>query len=209
MKITEVKTLLFPEVKVIKYGRFSDDRGYFTETFRKSDININTDTYFLKKNDFVQVNESFSKTGTIRGLHFQWNPYLAKLIRTVSGHMVDLVVDIRKGSPNFGKIIAYDMPQSPGDNIGQWIWVPVGFAHGNFFIKDTTIEYFCTSEYSPKSEAGISPLSSDIDWSICDETLRRQFQELIKNKPLISEKDKAGLTLESWKKDPRSQNFIY
>ena len=209
MKIVEVKTLLLPEVKVIKYARFSDDRGYFTEIFRKSDLDSNPNTTFLKKTEFVQTNESFSRLGTIRGLHFQWNPYLAKLIRTVSGHMVDLVMDIRKGSPNFGKIIAYDMPQSEDDKIGQWIWVPVGFAHGNFFMKDTTIEYFCSADYNPKSEAGISPLSPDINWSMCDKALRDKFELQVKNHPLISPKDKDGLTLGAWLEDSRSENFVY
>ena len=139
MKILEVKNLAIEDVKVIKYARFSDHRGYFTETFRKSDfqkLNI------FKNVEFIQSNESYSKKGVIRGLHFQWNPYMGKLIRTLRGRMVDMVMDIRKGSKTFGKIIAYDMPADTESDFGEWIWVPVGFAHGNFFPEDSQIEYY-------------------------------------------------------------------
>lgn len=205
MKIIEVKSLKFPEVKVIKFARFPDTRGYFTETFRQSQ--------FLKEAipDFkiFQINESFSKKGVIRGLHFQWNPYMGKLVRTIKGHMIDLFLDIRIGSPTFGKIAAFDMPANFKENYSTWIWIPVGFAHGNIFLEDTVIEYFCTGEYNPNCEAGISPLSADIDWSLCDKKIKSKFDQLVKKGPIISEKDKHGLTVEEWRKDKRGENFIY
>jgi dTDP-4-dehydrorhamnose 3,5-epimerase len=209
MKILSVVSLAFPEIKVIKFARFCDHRGYFTEPYRKSDFENHPGTDFLRNIQFVQTNESFSLPNTIRGLHFQWNPYMGKLVRTIQGHMIDLVLDIRRGSPTFGKAIAYDMPASSDSDFAEWIWVPPGFAHGNFFRQETAIEYSCTGEYSPGCEAGISPLADDIDWSLCDAKLKEIFDATILSAPLISQKDKNGLSVTAWKNDSRSENFIY
>jgi dTDP-4-dehydrorhamnose 3,5-epimerase len=209
MKILAATELALPDIKVIRFARFADHRGYFTESFRNSDFQNNPVTSFMRGVQFLQCNESFSKNGTVRGLHFQWNPYMGKLIRTIRGHMVDVVLDIRKGSPTFGKIIAHDMPADEAATFGEWIWVPPGFAHGNFFLKDTTIEYFCSGEYSAGCEAGISPLAKDIDWSMCDPRLRGLFHELAPRTELISDKDKAGLTVTAWQQDQRSSNFVF
>ena len=209
MKILAVDRLEIPEIKVIRFARFCDQRGYFTEHFRQSDFRTSPLTPFMEGVEFVQTNESFSKAGTVRGLHFQWNPYMGKLVRTLHGHMVDLVLDIRKGSPTFGKAIAYDMPSNRSEDFNEWIWVPPGFAHGNTFLEDTSIEYFCSGEYSPGHEAGISPLAEDIDWSLCDQSLRETFHEIVSSTPLITDKDKNGLSVSAWEEDQRSSNFIY
>jgi dTDP-4-dehydrorhamnose 3,5-epimerase len=209
VKIVTVKSFALPGVFMIRYARFRDHRGYFTEHFRKSDFQRHPDLGFMKGVEFVQCNESWSKSGTVRGLHFQWNPYQGKLVRTLSGHMVDLVMDIRKGSPNFGELIAYDMPASREADYGEWIWVPPGFAHGNFFAEDTHIEYFCTGEYSPGSEAGISPLAPDIDWSLCDPELKRLFDRIATTTTLMTDKDRNGYSLSTWRGDPNSDRFIY
>jgi dTDP-4-dehydrorhamnose 3,5-epimerase len=209
MKILEVKTLQIESVKVVKFARFCDHRGYFAEHYRKSDFTNHPDTSFMKDVEFVQCNESHSKRGTIRGLHFQWNPYMGKLVRTVAGRMVDMVLDIRKDSPTFGKIILYDMPTNKQADYSEWIWVPPGFAHGNFFPEDTTIEYFCSGEYSPGCEAGISPVAKDIDWSLCDESLKKLYDKIAPTTGLITDKDKNGLSVNAWHKDARSDNFIY
>jgi|YelNatPaOPRAMG01_1025707.scaffolds.fasta_scaffold202169_1 dTDP-4-dehydrorhamnose 3,5-epimerase len=209
MKIVSVRELAIPEVKVIRFARFLDHRGYFTEPYRNSDFQVEMVPSSLRGLRFVQTNESFSRTGTVRGLHFQWDPYMGKLVRTVTGHMIDLALDIRKGSPTFGKIIAYDMPSTRDDPYGEWIWVPPGFAHGNFFLQDTHIEYFCTGEYNPNCEAGISPLAADLDWSLCDRQLKQQLDVLIAGKPLISPKDQNGLTVAAWVADKRSSKFIF
>ena len=209
MKILAVDRLKIPEIKVIRFARFCDQRGYFTEHFRQSDFRTSPLTPFMEGVEFVQTNESFSKAGTVRGLHFQWNPYMGKLVRTLHGHMVDLILDIRKGSPTFGKAIAYDMPSNRSEDFNEWIWVPPGFAHGNTFLEDTSIEYFCSGEYSPGHEAGISPLAEDIDWSLCDQNLRGTFQEIASSTPLITDKDKNGLSVSSWEEDQRSNNFVY
>ena len=209
MKVLEVKSLAIPEIRVIRYARFADHRGFFAENFRKSDFRDHAQLGFLKGIEFLQCNESFSKPETVRGLHFQWNPYMGKLVRTLSGRMTDVVLDIRKGSPTFGKIIAYDMPARRDADFGEWIWVPPGFAHGNYFREDSHIEYFCSSEYSPGSEAGISPLAEDIDWSLCDPELRKEFNAVTQANPLMTDKDRNGHSLASWLSNPNSDRFVF
>jgi dTDP-4-dehydrorhamnose 3,5-epimerase len=209
MKLLAAKRLEIPEIKVIRFARFRDERGYFTEHFRRSDLQTNPLTPFMQGVEFVQANESFSRAGTVRGLHFQWDPYMGKLVRTLYGHMVDLVLDIRRGSPTLGKAIAYDMPSRESEDSDEWIWVPPGFAHGNVFLKDTTIEYLCSGEYSPGSEAGISPLAEDIDWSLCDPRLRQTFYSIAASTRLMTEKDREGLSVSAWEKDVRSDKFTY
>lgn len=208
MKIVSRKKLKIEAVKVVRFARFNDHRGYFTEHFRKSDFQHHQDMEFIRGVEFVQANESYSKKGTVRGLHFQWNPYMGKLVRTVIGRMVDMVLDIRKGSPTFGKIVLYDIPAVPTADYSEWIWVPPGFAHGNFFTEDTLIEYFCSGEYNPGCEAGISPSAKDIDWELCDPALKELFDSVGPSTDLITDKDKNGFTLEAWKEDKRSDNFI-
>jgi dTDP-4-dehydrorhamnose 3,5-epimerase len=207
MKILEVKALAIAEIKVIRYGRFPDHRGFFAEHYRKSDSAVNPQLRFLKGIEFSQFNESYSKQGTIRGLHFQWNPYMGKLVRTLRGRMIDLVLDIRKGSPTFGKIVAYDMPASINADFSEWIWIPVGFAHGICLLEESHIEYFCSGEYSPGCEAGISPLAGDIDWSLCDPELKKEFDTIVSANPLMTEKDRDGFLLSSWLNDSNSDKF--
>ncbi len=204
MKIVGIKSLAFSEVKVIKFQRFKDDRGFFSEIFRESDFKK-----IIPDFQIHQANISYSKKRVIRGLHFQWDPYMGKLVRTVEGHMVDIVLDIRLGSSTFGKVIGYNMKTSSDWEFNEWIWVPPGFAHGNFYFEESKIEYFCSTEYAPEHEAGINPLADDIDWSLCDKEIKSSFNELNKQGFIISEKDKNGLTIEEWKKDERSRNFTY
>lgn len=209
MKIISVQSLAIQDVKVVRFARFRDDRGFFTETFRKSDWAASVDLKKYANVNFVQGNESYSRKNVCRGLHFQWNPFMGKLVRTIYGHMIDLVLDIRKGSPTLGRIIAYDMPVSVDEASSEWIWVPPGFAHGNFFVEDSQIEYLCSGEYSPGCEAGISPLSSDIDWSLCDINLRELFKKVIVKDGVLSQKDKDGLSLGQWMSDSRFDNFVF
>lgn len=204
MKIDSVLSLEIPEVKVITFSRFTDERGYFTEVYRKSDFVSHPD--IPVKQEFVQVNESHSKKGVLRGLHAQFDPYIGKLVRTVSGHMIDLVMDVRPSSPTFGKLIGHDMKASPTDITAQWIWVPVGFVHGNIFLEETTIEYFCTGQYNPEAEIGINPLDPDIDWSLCKRELKAIFDSQ-KESAVISPKDRSGISLADWKTDARNEKF--
>jgi dTDP-4-dehydrorhamnose 3,5-epimerase len=206
MKIVEVSRPAFPEVAVIRFARFRDHRGYFTEHFRASDFD---GLDFLRGVEFRQMNESYSRAGTIRGLHFQWDPYQGKLVRAVAGRLIDLVMDIRQGSPTYGKIIAEDLPARPDDDHARWIWVPPGFAHGMLLTEDTLVEYLCSAEYNPKGEAGISPFAGDLDWSLCDPALAATFREVAAATDLVSPKDRDAPDLAGWASDPRSSHFTY
>jgi dTDP-4-dehydrorhamnose 3,5-epimerase len=209
MRVISVKALEFPLVKVISYHRFRDERGYFAEHFRREEFDRLFKKYLnYPGSRFLQANESRSRAGVIRGLHFQWDPYVGKLVRTLYGHMVDIILDIRVGSPTLGKVLLYDMPFDPDCEYGEWLWVPPGFAHGNFYTEDSAIEYFCTGEYNPQSEAGISIFAKDIDWSlVASSSLRAELELIIMDGPIMSEKDKNAHTLASWLSQPQSREF--
>jgi len=205
MKLTRVQPLALPDVKVIRFARFRDERGYFTELFRKSDL-AQAEVGSLQGQEILQINESVSGAGVCRGLHFQWNPFMGKLLRTLSGRMVDMVMDIRKGSPDYGKIIMYEMKADLESGEDEWIWIPPGFAHGNWFTEPTRIQYLCTGEWNPNCEAGINPLADDLDWSLCASSLQSEFQSLSLT---ISAKDREAPNLAGWGADDRSGNFVY
>lgn len=212
MKIEAVESLAIPELKVVRFGRFRDSRGYFTESYRLGDLARHPDTAFLREVRFLQINESFSRAGVVRGLHFQWDPPMGKLVRAVRGRVVDLALDIRVGSPTLGRIVARDISEDADADHGEWIWVPPGFAHGFFCTTDCILEYLCSGEYSPGNEAGISPLAPDIDWSLCDPALKRAFDEVTGGGPaeaIMSEKDRNALTLNGWLAGERSTHFQY
>ena len=207
MKDIQIENTHFDVVKILNYSSFCDHRGYFTEHFRESQV-----VSLPGMTDFkiLQSNESFSKKGTLRGLHFQWNPYMGKLVRCVHGHLFDLIVDIRINSPTFGKIITIELEQNETSSSSKWVWIPPGFAHGCFFVEDSTIEYFCTGEYSGGCEAGISPFADDIDWSLCDKSFKALFDRFVENDSfLITEKDAMGYTLKSWLETEHSKQFVY
>ena len=204
MKIVSITEFQIPFVKLINFERFMDQRGYFTETFRASDF-INNELKVFP-NGIMQTNESFSQKNVLRGLHFQWNPNMGKLIRTIAGHMIDLVLDLRQGSPTQGKIMTFDMPAKSSDSSSSWIWVPEGCAHGNFFLEDSYIEYFCSGSYNGECEAGVSPFAEDIDWSICDPKLKNLFADL-KDSFIATSKDINGLSVKQWLDREDSKNF--
>jgi dTDP-4-dehydrorhamnose 3,5-epimerase len=205
MNILEVRSLAFPEIKVIRAGKYRDHRGYFFETFRQSEIERSAP--FLRGFPFVQTNSSFSRAGTVRGMHFQWDPPMGKLVRTVQGRMIDLVLDVRPASPTFGQMLAYDMPAN--DEWADLIWIPPGFAHGNAFPVDTYIEYLCTGEYNAQGEAGVSPLAPDLDWSLIDVALAEEVRAIIGNGLLITDKDRAALKAADWACDPRARAPVF
>jgi dTDP-4-dehydrorhamnose 3,5-epimerase len=209
MKILSVTGLSIPDVKVIRFARFGDHRGYFAEPFRRTDIDGHPELAFLHHVALPQMNESWSRAGVVRGLHFQWNPLMGKLLRTLDGRMVDIFLDIRDGSPTFGQASMYEMPSAPEQDYAEWIWVPPGFAHGNFFTRESRIEYLCSGEYSPGCEAAVSPIADDIDWSACDPGLKREFDAVLAAGALMSDKDRNAPTLAAWKADGRSRNFVY
>lgn len=210
MRILEVRPLAIPDVRVIRFARYRDHRGFFSELFRRDAFEHRPELTFLSGQPFVQVNESQSRAGVIRGLHFQWNPYVGKLLRTIRGHMVDVAVDVRLGSPTQGRGLIYDMPNDEGVDWSEWIWVPPGFAHGNFFPVETRIEYFCTGQYNPACEASISPLSGDIDWSLAEAPLVARLQELgASSKAALSDKDRNGLSIGQWFADARAAELTF
>lgn len=209
MKILEVKSLAIPELKVIKFARFPDNRGYFTETFRHSDFKNHPDFRFFENKEIYQCNESYSKAKVIRGLHLQHSPLMGKFVRPIFGHLIDLALDLRKNSPSFGKIIAYDMPTSPNRDYDEIIWLPPGFAHGILFPEDSLIEYSCTGEYNPGGEVCITPFAKDLDWSLCDQNLKQIYTDILSNTDLISDKDKQGHEISEWQALPDCEKFIY
>jgi len=204
MKINNIFEPAIKGVKVIHFERFMDKRGYFSETYRGIDFLSSQLDIF--PNGILQTNESYSRRNVLRGLHFQWNNPMGKLVRTISGHMVDLILDLRIGSPTQGQIMAFNMPIAAHQNESSWIWVPEGCAHGNFFLEDSYIEYYCSASYNGECEAGISPFASDIDWSICDPKLKNLFFDL-KDSFMTTSKDVNGHSLSSWLKTADAANF--
>lgn len=206
MKINKVNDTQIPGVKTITYARFLDERGFFTESYNSLEFVNNSALSFLKENKVVQANVSFSKRNVIRGLHFQWNPNMGKLVRVIDGSMIDLFLDIRKNSPTYGKIDGHHLVSSPEKNENTIIWLPEGIAHGCIFLTESYIEYYCDSVYNPQTQGTISIFSPTIDWSLLDMDLKQKVDELLKN-PIMSTKDKDGLTLEEWSKTPEAELF--
>lgn len=150
-----------PEVVVIEPKIFGDSRGYFYESYSQRDFEEK-----VAKVNFVQDNQSFSHYGVLRGLHFQNPPYSqSKLVRVIQGNVVDVAVDIRKGSPTFGKHVSVELT---GENHRQ-LFIPKGFAHGFVVLSETALfQYKCDEFYHPESEGAIMWDDPDIniDWII-------------------------------------------
>lgn len=164
---------------VIKPDVFFDERGYFFENFnekRFNDLGIS--------DHFVQDNQSFSKKGVIRGLHFQCPPFAqSKLVRVIQGCVLDVAVDIRKGSPTYGQHFSVELT---GENFLQF-YIPTGFAHGFVALEDDTIfAYKCGAFYNKSSEASIRFNDPDlnIDWKT--------------DPSIISEKDLVGVSFKDF-----------
>lgn len=206
MKINNVGDATIPGVKIITYARFMDERGFFTESYNRNEFTQNPSLSFLKDNTVVQANVSFSKKNVVRGLHFQWNPNMGKLVRVIDGEMIDLFLDIRKNSTTYGKIGAYLLKSSPEKSDNTLIWLPAGIAHGCVFLQNSYIEYYCDNAYNPQTQGTITAESAGIDWSLMDQNLKRQVDGVLKN-PIISDKDKNGLSLDQWSKTPESELF--
>jgi dTDP-4-dehydrorhamnose 3,5-epimerase len=167
-----IKTKI-PNLLIIKPTVFEDNRGYFFESY--------SNDKFLKAGidvSFVQDNESKSQKGVLRGLHFQNPPYAqGKLVRVMRGSVLDVAVDIRKGSPTYGQ---WESIVLSGENKMMY-WVPTGMAHGFLTLEDDTIFFYkCTNTYNKESEGSICWDDPDlnIDWKV-------------KN-PILSEKDKIA-----------------
>jgi len=175
IKLSHIEGLveIFPKV-------FQDERGFFLETFSQK----NFAAQGIRLN-FVQDNQSFSKAGVLRGLHFQKEPFAqGKLVRVIKGKCIDVVVDIRKGSKTFGEVASFIL-----DDVRQnMVYVPPGFAHGFATFEETIFHYKCTNYYDKVSESGLL-------WN--DTTLKIDWQ--IEN-PNVSEKDAILQTFDNYLK---------
>lgn len=169
---------LFPDI-------YEDDRGYFLETYHEDkfkSLGLNF--------PFQQSNQSFSKRGVIRGLHFQRSPYAqGKLVRVIHGSVLDVVVDIRPESPTFGesKKIVLDGKRS------NMVYVPEGFAHGFLALEDTHFAYLCTNVYNKPAESGII-------WNDPDLNIDWELEKYDIAQPIVSEKDQVLPRFEEIKK---------
>lgn len=160
-----------PDVVIISAKVFVDERGFFEETYKESAFK----TFGIASN-FVQDNHSFSQINTLRGLHFQNPPHTqGKLVRCISGRILDVAVDMRVGSPTFSKWVSAEL----SDENHRMLWIPEGFAHGFLAISDSHVEYKVTNEYHKESEDGIiwNDPHLNISWNIIH--------------PLVSEKDRG------------------
>ena len=176
-----IKTLI-PDVCIIEPSVFGDHRGYFLESFNLDKFEENI--YSIK---FVQDNESKSSKGVLRGLRFQKPPFdQAKLVRCVEGKVMDVAVDIRKGSPTYGKHITVELS---GDNKRQ-LFIPRGFAHGFAVLSETAVfTYKVDNYYAPEYDAGIryDDTMLDIDWGLTENEV--QLSEKDKNLPSLKDLD--------------------
>ncbi len=164
------KKLEIPEIILIEPKIFLDGRGYFMETYKYSDF-----AYMGIKEHFVQDNYSQSQRGVLRGLHFQKNPNAqGKLVQCIKGKILDVTVDIRKGSPTFSRWVSVELSEENK----RMLYVPPTFAHGFIVLSETAdVLYKCTKEYSPEDDRGIIWNDPDISilWPLKD--------------PILSEKD--------------------
>lgn len=178
---TELDGVVIIEPKV-----FGDARGYFFESFSERDFNEAMIPILGHGIKFVQDNESMSSYGVMRGLHFQTMPYAqSKLVRCVKGSVLDVAVDIRKGSPTYGKHVAVELTE---DNHRQF-FVPRGFAHGFAVLSETAVfQYKCDNFYAPANDGGVSIIDNSlgIDWRIPVE------------KALLSDKDTKHALLKNF-----------
>lgn len=207
MKIVSVESLQIPEIKSIVFARFADARGYFTETIRADDLRQLAEIPLFNQVNWQQTNESYSIANVVRGLHFQWGNHMGKLVRSIEGRLIDLIMDIRLDSQSFGKIIGRSLYYDPTEPNQEWIWVPPGFAHGFVAITDCRMEYFCTSIWSPKTERAISIFDQNIDWSLMESKLETEVKKVLAN-PKIADKDRNGMTLKSWQVSEDAQIFM-
>ena len=160
------------DVYIIEPSVFGDNRGYFLESFNLEKFEENV--YPIK---FVQDNESKSSKGVLRGLHFQKPPFnQAKLVRCIAGRVMDVAVDIRKGSPTYGKHVAIELT---GENKRQ-LFVPRGFAHGFSVLSDTAVfAYKVDNTYVPESDSGIryDDKELNIDWGLNKEDVQLSLKD--------------------------------
>ena len=177
------------DVVVVVPEVFQDGRGFFSETFRADQFEL-----LGLPTKFVQDNHSCSAKGVLRGLHFQWEPPMGKLMRVTRGAAFLVAVDIRKGSPTLGRWVGIEASTENR----RCVWAPAGFARGFCALSDLTeIQYKCTGIYNNKAEAAIrwNDPAIGIQWPLSD--------------VVLSEKDRVARSLSEWLARPESDNFSY
>ncbi len=176
----EFRRLELPDVLLIEARVFFDERGFFLETYKRSDFEANG-----VPQGFVQDNFSTSKRGVLRGLHYQKEPHAqAKLVSVSSGEIYDVAVDIRKGSPTYGQWVGVNLKADQH----RMLLVPEGFAHGfQALTDDVHVAYKVTCDYAPEADRGIAwnDPSLAIDWPISDPVLSEKDRKL----PLLANAD--------------------
>ena len=186
MKV-EVRELAIPDVKLVTPDLFEDDRGFFVELFRR-DVHEAAGLPTL----YPQVNLSRSRQGVIRGLHFQWDPPMGKLMRVAYGRAFIVAVDIRPGSPTLGRWVGEILD----DGRPTAMWAPAGFARGFAALAERTdVEYLCTGTYNGAAESGLrfDDERIGVAWPVTE--------------PVVSQKDRTGQTLDEWLRRPEAQHF--
>ena len=179
-EVEEKKPILITGIK-----RFSDHRGSFSEVYKKSYL-----ASFGILTDFVQDNQSISRRNTIRGLHYQWNLPMDKLVRVSKGEIMDVVVNIKSSSPDFGRVHTFYLSE---ENLHQ-LFIPSCYAHGFVALSDEAIvHYKCSNEYNKEGEGGICPLDKTIgiDWGVSSSNM------------IISDKDRAAQSFQEYKDNPK------
>jgi dTDP-4-dehydrorhamnose 3,5-epimerase len=177
------------EVKIVTPKVYGDDRGFFTEVFNATDFEA-----LGLPTKFVQMNHSSSMKGVLRGLHFQWDPPMGKIMRVTQGSAFLVAVDIREDSPTLGQ--SYSGIFNPTNK--NQLWAPAGFARGFYALTDyTEVQYLLTGEYNPINESEIIWNDKDlnIDWPVED--------------PILSPKDKNAKTFKQWLNSDYIKNFKY
>lgn len=190
MEIT-IETRSFRDLAVLVPEIFQDSRGFFMETYREDKFRE-----LGLPHHFVQDNHSRSEKGVVRGLHFQWEPPMGKLMRVTHGSAFLVAADIRKGSPTLGKWVGVE---ASAENRRQ-VWAPAGFARGFCVLSDfAEIQYKCTGLYNNKGESGIL-------W--CDPEIGIEWP-VTASQTKLSEKDKKAQTLKQWLATADSEHFRY
>ncbi len=185
----KIEQTRLPDVKIVVPDVFSDDRGFFMESYRED--------HFQAAGlpaRYRQDSHSRSKKGVVRGLHFQWDPPMSKIMRVTVGAAFLVAVDIRPGSPTLGQWVAIE---ASAENKKQ-LWAPAGFARGFCVLSDVAeIQYKCTAVYNPEGEGGIQWNDPDIGvaWPVSE--------------PSLSEKDRHAPSLSDWLKSPNAKQFAY
>ena len=177
-------------VKVIETKRFPDDRGFFMESYSADQF-----AALGISKTFIQDNHSCSQKGVLRGLHFQWNQPMAKLMRVTAGAAFLVAVDIRHNSPTLGEWVGVE---ASAEN-GLQLWAEEGFARGFYTLEEATeIQYKCSASYNPAGESEIlwNDPAIGIDWPLTGE-------------PILSSKDLEARTLADWLQLPESKTFSF